>query len=348
MPVLAIGGVELVAFIVALSVFLTLLAGWVFFKAFGAVTGGGFSIFGWNPVTSITDFLGDAMKSVVGVFSAQADAVAHWLWAYGVGLWHLAYQIVSGIEDAKRWAVQGVSSAVTGLQTSVDHADALFSQAQTDLRNGLTVTEEHVGDVLTIASALFNTAEADIVRVANADADAAVSVAVSYANTLYDQAVTRIDTLKGELVADINTTSAYAATLYDEAVTRIDTLKGELVTDIAGALGTAETYADAVAKAAAGVAAAGVLAQVLPQVFSVTADIAECVEPLCDTITPNAGVLGKLGQFLTGLEALGVVALLFELVDQAVTNPQGAASDLDELGGLVTSVAGGMASVVGL
>jgi hypothetical protein len=85
------------------------------------------------------------------------------------------------------------------------------------------------------------------------------------------------------------------------------------------------------------------------QTAKIQTETDECLTPLCDTVTPQAPRLGRLGHIFQGLEDLALVAFLLALTEEALHHPQALADDTaavyrDVLGPVVT----GFKDVVGI
>jgi hypothetical protein len=83
-------------------------------------------------------------------------------------------------------------------------------------------------------------------------------------------------------------------------------------------------------------------------VQSIAVDTAECLDPLCNTVTPNAHQLGDLGKLLKGLEGLAELGLLGALLTAAVADPKAAATGVVDTMGWVTPLGVTLADAAGL
>lgn len=86
--------------------------------------------------------------------------------------------------------------------------------------------------------------------------------------------------------------------------------------------------------------------QLQPQINKLATDVETCLDPLCDTVTPNAGQLGRLGGLLKGLEELGLVALLAAYIAEAVADPRAAATQTEDALGWTTGLAADLVDAV--
>ena len=329
MPILAIGAVDLIALLVALAAILSVAALWVFFQPLKSIfnvvhiPGTSFSL-----GNAIETGLETAMHGVILAYSALSSGAAHALWAAGVGAWHVLYNVTHGITQALGLANQAVSAAgavaaqlpidISGAISSANsYADGVLATAEADAGRLVAGAEAH-------ATSLFNTAisHADgLVEDAEAQADSQFVAAEAQATSLFNTAISHADGLfqqaTADLQADISTAVAHTDALFDTSITHADDLFNQALqdlTDTVGALGVGAIAAE--------------IAGVIPRVATLEAEAAECLEPLCDTITPNAPSLGRIGQFLTNLETLGVDAFIIALATEAVTDPQAVVTDI--------------------
>jgi hypothetical protein len=86
-------------------------------------------------------------------------------------------------------------------------------------------------------------------------------------------------------------------------------------------------------------AVAKTVAQLSPIIDKVKTEVDTCLAPLCDTVTPNANQLGKLGQLLKSWEGAGVAALLAAVVAEAIADPQAAADEVAFAAGWTADIA---------
>lgn len=330
MPVLAIGAVDLVAFVIALAVILVLLAFWVFGKVIESAFSHVPVIGGWVG-SNITDAMKAAIAGVARIFDMAATGMAHFTWALATGVWHLLSQITATIGDAKSWAIRAYNTAMSGVLAAENYAVALEHQAL-GIASGWVATAE--GD----ARVLFDTAEAGIATVA--------SDVVSEANRVLGEAETYAAGLAGavqsEAVSLFGTAEGFATGLFDQVSSEATRLFGQAEADAGAAVaGVEATVAGLAGDLAglkgdvAGIAGALGLVATIPAlstlVQSLTAEADQCLKPLCDTVTPRAPQLGKLGQFLAGIEDLAIDALVAALFVEAATHPGAVASEAETL-----------------
>lgn len=327
MPVLAIGAVEAVLLIAALFAILLLWAGNFVFQLIGNVLRHAPFIGGWLS-SNISDLLEGALQAAVGTWDGLTQPVAHFFWMLGTGIWHLMYGLVGTIGGVASTAGAALGIA-QGAANAIAPAVGAGVQAAEGYANGVANTAQNAA--IGVAQNLYNQAiaHADTVGAeVQADAEALAADAVGTAQNLYNQAIAHADTVGAEVDADAHTlydqAVGVAQGLYNQALAYTNTVSGELFQDIQDVQGEAQDlYNQAIT-----VAPALALAQVLPRVAALEAEATECLEPLCESVTPNAPSLGRLGQFLSNLETLGVDALFVALAAEALTNPEAVVQDI--------------------
>lgn len=326
MPVLAIGGVDIFIFVVALAAVLVLGGMWVFAIVIGKML---------SPLPLVGHFVEDtvarsllgAMQAVLGEFDTVTHAVAHFFWAIATAPWHLLNALNQAISAAMNTAVNALGFAQqvavgVGAQVAAGVADAENFALQAEA-NAQRYAERIGAETLATAEAYASAVGADVLH----DAETIYNDAVAYA-AAGDAAVTAIaQSLADQVYND-------AARFFDEAVASADagvaaaealaqSLADQVYNDAARLFDEATADSEAFAESAI----AGALASVLPRVATLEAEADECLKPLCDTVTPNAGALGRLGSLLQGLETLGIDTLFIALAAEAVTDPAAVATD---------------------
>lgn len=348
MPFLVIGGVDLIALVVGLAALLVLAALWVFAKPIKTVLN-------MVPIPGI--HLGDyfdsglkvAVQSVAGVLDGMLAGVGHLFTALSLGVWHLTYKLVGAIGVVRVLALQALNVAAGAVTTAEAFTSWMVTVALSTVRGW-------VDDAIYGALVLFNTAMAAI--------DAGLSDVVHLAQHLYNLAVAYADAVGAYAVG-------VAQILYADAVSLIRTVESDVISEANDLFGTAERDIAAVAGALDWAVGAiqgeitgiqgqlGTLEQDLPLILAVpglisavtaiTTDVTECLDPLCNTVTPRAPQLGKLGQFLQGLESLGLDVAIAAMFTAAVTDPAGTADEVRTvMGGLADPIVVGVRDLTGL
>ena len=330
MPVLALGAVDLVILIVGVFALLILLAAWVGMKPLQAVA----NAVGW-PISllagAISHFLGWAMKQIAQGLDSLVHATGHLIWAAGVGLWHWVYQVTQALVNAYAavghalavayqegqaaigWAQNAIAGAMSTVQGWVNAAE---TAAATDSAQALATAEAGIAAAESQAQSLFSTAEAGISSVAAdviSEAAAVLGTAEAFATGLADDVRSLAVDLFGQAEAGIQAVGGDVQALAGTISGEISGIESQLGS-MQGALGALATIP---------------LLQSLVNSLATEADT--CLKPLCDTVTPRAPQLGKLGQFLAGIEDLAIDALVAALFVEAVTHPGAVASEAETL-----------------
>lgn len=289
----------------------------------------------------------DALKSGLdaiysGLHTVLDDAavpVALLVNGIALTLWWLTYFVVSGITAGIVYANQAIRLAEDLYNQAVAYtvtiANQVLGAVYTLVHQVYQYADSLYGQAVGVAEALYNQA----VGVAEALYNRAIGYADQIGAQARAYAVTVAQGVLGALYTLYGQAVAHADSLFGQAEAEIRALGADVINTATQTLGEAETFATTAAGTAAAAAAAGVLAQVIPRVLTLEADAAECLRPLCETVTPNAKILGDLGKLLTGLENVGLAGLLAALVAEAVHDPKAAAGDVETVGGWVTGTA---------
>jgi hypothetical protein len=333
-PFLALGAVDLVALFVALAVLLVLFAFWVPLKVLqGPLNAAGhFSVAGYSVGVNIGDvvvhFIEDAIKGVVGAFDAGATAAGELFWALGVGVWHLVHQIVTSITDVKQSVVAlaaHVGTVATGLTNSIDFVagvvPGLISAAVDYLRAeafaAINAVISSVDFLATVVPDLINTAIAHVLAITGAAIQQVGNSVDFLATVVPDLINTAIAHVLGETSAAIQ-----------EVGNSVDFLAGAVEAEVLGLTNEITGVASEVGPLVGAFAAGGIISLLVSNVAAITTEVDDCLKPLCDTVTPNAGQLAHIGKFLQGLEALGLAVGVTALFEEAVTDPGGLAHEV--------------------
>jgi hypothetical protein len=320
----------------ALFVTLIFIAGWVILWILH-VTLGKISVFGFHPFNFFYNLATDTLKSTWGEFKRFVPPFARMLWSWVMTIWrplyvildlitHLTAQILGVQQNSNQGLAQVRSQEQTDVANANAHADELyavnhqhtdnlFAQAEADIAAGDTT-------VLHEAEHLYNLVEGDLanqIAQAKAHADAVGNEVLGQAEHLYNLA-------EGDIVNSLAEAKTYANqvgnVVLGDAEHLYNLAEGDITNQVAASIPTA------VARA---------VAAVQPQISKIQTAVDDCLEPLCDTVTPQAPRLGRLGNLLQGLESLGVEALLIALAAECLTDPAAVAHDVDAV---VTDVGG--------
>lgn len=337
---LAIGFVDLVVFVIALAAFLVVGAGWVFFAVVAQVFQG-ISIFGSHPFGFIAGLLKAAMNSLAGVMMRNLDAAGNFFWGLAMSIWRVIYVVgatiaglttqllglsqstSSGFTDVRGLISSGVGTAehyATELYNdSVAHADDLYNRVEGDLANDVAALNGTIATdlqaALSHADVLYNRVEGDLANNAAALRDMITSDtndAINHANDLYNR-------VEGDLTNSVRSLTQADATNLQAAE--------NFATSLVGGLGIGSLRSTVTA--------------LQGQVSKIQTETDECLTPLCDTVTPQAPRLGRLGNLFQGLENLAVEAVILALAVEAVHDPAAVVADVT---GTVNAVGGGVMS----
>jgi hypothetical protein len=327
MPLLGIGAVDLIAFVVALAVILAVGALYIFFIP---ITGliRSVPLAGPRIADAINGGLRSAMVAVISTYDSLAHESAHFMWVLGVGIWHAVYNLVHSITMALGLANQAAQAAgAVAAQLPVDISGAISSGIDYADGVGATVLGEAQGlynQSIAHADDLYNRVEGDLTndfRSAVGTAEGLYNQSIAHADDLYNSAIGTAQQLATQAAQD-GITEAQA--LYNQAIGALDSADAVINSGIDELTGRLDTVAGEIA----GLATVGALAGILTQVEAITTEVDTCLEPLCDTVTPNAARLGNLGNLFKNLEALGIDAVLIALATEAVTNPSAVVDDV--------------------
>lgn len=327
MPVLAIGAVDAVLLIAALAVILLLWAGQYVLQVVGYILGH-LPLVGGYVAGVISSWTESVLQAANALWDDGVHPLAHFFWVLGTGAWHLLYNVVGATQAVNNVAHSALNAAgaagaaiAPAVAGGLADAEAYANQLGQDLLND---ARNLANSAITHADGLFGTTEADATNLfdtAEADATSLYNSSIAHADDLYNQAIATVQSvglqILGDVDADIAKVDAQIASVQDVLNSEIDQV-----------LSQSETFAqDLVAGLGVGALAAE-LTSVLPRVATLEAEAAECLEPLCDTVVPNAKGLGSLGNFLNNLELLGIDAFIIALAAEAVTDPAAVVADV--------------------
>lgn len=325
---LAIGVVDLVYVIVALMCLLLVAAGWVLLYilhlAFGKI-----SIFGAHPFNFLYGLMTAALKSVFTQLEQRLVATGHFFWALAQMIWRPLFVILQ--------LMQWVAGQVIGVQQNSNQGLAqVRAQEQQDVA-ALRAKEEsdHLAET-TFANQVFaaseqhannlfnqltNTLNTDIASVRGKEAAdiATVNRTISSVNT-------QLRTLAAN---DLTTAENHANQLYNQAIAALNADVTSLRATDASDLTQAKNFATGLVNGLGVSALRTTLTALQAQTNRIQTETDDCLTPLCDTVTPQAPRLGRLGNLLGQLEALGIEALLVALAAECLTDPGAVATDVN-------------------
>jgi hypothetical protein len=122
---------------------------------------------------------------------------------------------------------------------------------------------------------------------------------------------------------------------------QIGSVQALLEQQVTNGVNTAEQFATGLVSGLGLGGITSTLTSLASRLSAVETETTECLDPLCDTVTPQAKRLGNLGKYLADLEALGIEALLLALAAECMTDPGAVVSDVSSV---VNDVGGPMVS----
>lgn len=328
MPFLALGAVDAVALILAVVGFAILGAFWPVFKLLEAITRH-IPVIG-GPIANVFGGFAQAEMKLANVWlDGVVHPLAHLFMALGNGLWWILHQLglVHAHVNAKANNAQaGAQAAQSTANSAISQLPAIAAQAaRSAVSQAEAASEAYTnGQVGAFESQLQSAVAGQDAQLQSLQSQVG---ALAGANAAGLASVTA--TLEGEIANVKTDVISEANTLFGEAEAAISGLADQVAAipaDIAGAIDNVVPGDIAKALAAAGVLA---IPGLLSSVGAITTEITECLEPLCDTVTPQAPRLGRLGQLFAELEQLGIEALIVALAAECLTDPGAVAADLD-------------------
>lgn len=346
MPVLLLFGIDLVPFFIAAAAMLALLAGHVFMQVLKTIADD--APFPVDILAgAISGGLQKAMSLLIRPFDLLVAPLARVIMSITAGVWNFLYQTVRAIADAKNWAVEAYRIGLQVEQNTTAAIGALDTRVTAELSNALAEVQSIEGNLANLVGTEINNA----VQFALVPIEGAISDVQSEANRLFGTAESDIATAEAQAEAFAQ---GLADAVQSEAVRLFGTAEADITALQDQVLGIPAEIAGVVdqvvpADIAAALEAAGVLAipGLLSQVAALEAEATECLEPLCDTVTPNANELGQLGKLLKDLEGLFAAGALMALLVAAVEDPKGTAGAVQDVMGWVTPLSLELVNVVG-
>lgn len=337
MPVLGIAAVDLVALIVALAAILVLFAAWIPIKVITVLLQH-VPFIGGSISSSVANWLLQEMKGLAGDMRSLVRPVAHLFVALGPGLWGLVAQTVKTLSY-----LSVVATFLNHLiNTNKTATDGAITQLQGDIPRTLQEAKDYANtqaglaesQAMAVAAQGLAGVEADLHNAEDMLNGAIDNLATGSAADLQG-AINALEAQLGTVQTDV---SSLANQLFGEAEAGITGLQDQVLGIPAEILGTVDQVVPGVVAGAIAGAIPGILSQVIPRVAALEAEATTCLEPLCDTVTPNASQLGNLGNLLKGLDGLFDLALLGALLTAAVEDPAGTATAVVDVTSWLTTL----------
>jgi hypothetical protein len=324
---MAIFLIDLIPLMVAVAAFLMMAAGFIFYQPLKRIADD--LPFPLNILAdAITGGIGKAINALVRQWDTLMVPLAHALMMVAGPIWRFAYQVVTNIADLSAKLAHLSQEAAT----DAANAGAAAEAYALGLANGLAGEIASVeGELHGLEQGLVGDINA-LVGVALIPIEGAISDVQSEANRLFGAAET--DIANGVASAEAfaqglaDSVQSEAVRLFGQAEDAIGTIEQEIVALPGQIEGVIPGVVEGLVPGIIAGAIPGILAQVLPRVTTLETEVAECLEPLCDTVTPQAPRLGNLGKLFQELEDLGIEALIIALAAECLTDPGAVAHDI--------------------
>jgi hypothetical protein len=325
-PLVAVA-VELLAAVVASMALLLVLAGWVIGWLISELFGG-IHVGPYHPFRSLGGALEGAMASIARPLISRLVALGHMLWAFCMVIWRFVYVVVGTflgffeqITGVGQSAQSGLATLKAKEQSDVDTIDrvvaadvnALHTQEQTDFNSLRTAEATDVHNLQTNINAVHDQLQgAEATDVHNLQANI---------NSVSDKLEQQLGQSDTNLQNNINH-------VHDLLQAQIGQVQANLQGNINSNLATAEAFAQGLVGSGAPAGLIATVTALQSQVSKIATETAECLDPLCDTVTPQAKRLGNLGNLFQELESLGIEALLIALAAECLTDPAAVVNDI--------------------
>jgi hypothetical protein len=331
---LALGGLDLTLIVGALAVLLVVVAGWVFF-AVVADTFKNISVWGSHPFGFLAGLLKAAMDKLGGTLMQYLDPIGHFFYGLAMMIWRPLYIIGATIEGLVT-QIRGVSQSSQSTAAADRAAEQNDIEAvNADIGRNVAALNAEIANVQAAESAdLARNVAALNDEITNVDASLtqAIQANVSGLENIINE---RVTTLQGqiadttnELLGDLDANTAGLEG-------NINNVQTVLEGQIANGVATAENFATGLVSGLGVGALTTTLTALQGQTNKIQTAVDDCLEPLCDTVTPNAGRLGNLGNLFKGLEDLAVEAVILALAAEAIHDPGAVVADISGTVGAV-------------
>lgn len=343
---LVLPAIDLVWVVVGIVAIGILFAFWLVLYVLNAILGG-VSFFGFHPFTFALDLVSSGMKKALGLLDSKVGNFAEFLYGLIQTIWRFTYVATDTL--ATLWFRQ-----IRGEQTAADNTTAEKNRAMAQ-ENAIAQNLTNQGNSLEsqITALQFQEAQDFAYLQAQELSDYRGAIALEQQDVarleqeIQNVHVPDISTLQTQ----INQLQADLTNQLNAAESTINTTINRDVSDLTQQIGQSTATAEQFALGAVAGASPGLIAQTLaqlqPQLSKIETDIGTCLDPLCDTVTPNANELGDLGKLLKALEALFGAAALTGLLVAAVEDPKRAADDVVNVAGWMSTLGLDMVNAVG-
>lgn len=338
MPVLVLFGVDLTALIIGLAALLLLLAGWVVFKAI-ALLFQKVPLVGSTIANTVFNKLADVMKQLGKDLDPFVKGFAVFLATLGLAIWRFMYYTVRAVRNAKNEAIQARLDAQNAYIAAVAQANIMFQRAEQDSFDNLVAADNYAVGLFTGLTNQIAILQNEITNLQNGTAGVSQGYVDFQVNQLRAELNTDVNTINNTLTQD----NLGFQTQLNTDVSTINATITRDVTDLTNQLNGVTASIPGITLGEIGALTPGIIAQaaaqLAPELNAIKTEVTQCLDPLCDTVTPQAKRLGHLGNLLQGLELLAVEAIIVALAAECLTNPRAV---VDDISTVVTSVGGGV------
>lgn len=343
---IALAALDLVTIIVALLCVIIAFAFWVVLYVLDKILGG-ISFFGFHPFHFAFDLIDSGMKASLGLLDSSAYAFGELIFGIVITVWRFVH--VAVVTIVTLWWREFFDTQQANGNNAAEAARAKAAEA--GLQSQLSGDIAQLQGTLDQAVAGLEQGEAqdfaNLERQLQGLASAIPGNVAGQLTQLESELATTQASLQNEITSLGNSLQTELTHVADSIPSDLAQLQASLQAQINAGVGTAEAFATGAATGAGASALAQALATLQPQINNITTDLGECLDPLCDTVTPNANELGNLGKLLKALEDLFAAGALMALLVAAVEDPKGTAGAVVDVMGWVTPLSEDLVNVVG-
>ena len=232
---------------------------------------------------------------------------------------------------------------------AIGHANALYNAAIGYVNGTAFNLQNNINAVYNVAIGHAN----QLYNAAVGYAQSLYNAAIGHANQLYNSGIAytnaNVDALNGSIAHTEARVDQLIGTDIAQVVRSITDVANTAEMEVQNAIKQAESVAATLAAGAGAAAVAQAIATLQPQISKIATDTATCLDPLCDTVTPNARQLGKLGNLLHDLTDASLLGLLLAVLVEAAHDPGQLVTDAEnDLAGIVGTIETGLRDLIGV
>lgn len=330
MPELGIVAAGLVDFVLALMAILVLFALWVPFAILGALLAPVPVVGSWIQA-NITSGLQTAMQKQRKNLDNAASVLRHFFWAIVAPIPWIFSKLIDGLDNAKQTANTAHDHATAAQTNAENYAQTKIEIIQEDYLRKISEAEAAANDMWSqvlskeVDDTIHLQAEINNLQIEIGNlAGAAPGVTAQELTALQDE-------VQSQIAQDLATAEAYTNGQVGTVQGEITGLQGVVQGIPAEIVGTIDQLVPGLITGALTGAGVAAIPGLIAQVQALEAEATTCLEPLCDTVTPNAKQLGNLGNLLKGIENLAIDAFFIALAAEAVVDPGTVIHDLEDV-----------------